>query len=120
MGGLPLIILISFSLLFAGSEKIITGAVAGNKVHLPAIALGVGVMMIALLAFIFSASSTMIITTLLGITLMFFGVPVIVFSGFGVTLSGIILGMVLVLDSVLIFSSAIKDKPSDEKLSPVT
>ncbi|HSA75866.1 MAG TPA: hypothetical protein VLE21_06735, partial [Candidatus Nitrosocosmicus sp.] len=44
IGGLPLIILISFGLLFAGSEKIITGAVAGNKVHLPTVALGIGIM----------------------------------------------------------------------------
>jgi hypothetical protein len=30
------------------------------------------------------------------------------------------LGIVLALDSILIFSSAIREKPSDERLSPVT
>ena len=112
--------MISFGLLFAGFEKIISGTVADNKVHLPTVVLGIGIMMIVLFAFIFSASSTTTITMLLEIILLFFGVTVIVFSGFGVTIAGIFLGIVLAIDSVLIFSSAIREKPSDEKLSPVT
>ena len=111
IGGLPLIILISFGLLFTGFEKIITGALAGKKIHLPKLSLGVGIMMVALLAFIFSMISTPVVTTLLGITLTIFGVYVIVFSGLGVTIAGILLGIVLLLDSILIFSSAIRENP---------
>jgi hypothetical protein len=119
IGGFPLIILISFGLLFAGSEKIITGALSSKKAHLPTVALGVGIMMVALLAFIFSASSTLVVTTLLGIILTIFGVSVIVFSGFGATIAGILLGIIILLDSIMIFSTAIREKPSGEKLSPV-
>jgi len=153
IGGLPLIILISFGLLFAGSEKIITGAVADKKAHISTIALGVGVMIVALLAFAFSTSSTMIITLLLGIALMIFGVSriisnirnkqenenwsnkfrigigivsilfgisVIVFSGFGILIASILIGIVLLVNSVMIFTMVLGEKPSDDKLSEVT
>jgi len=153
IGGLPLIILISFGLLFAGSEKIITGAVAAKKAHISTIGLGVGVMVVALLAFVFSTSSTMIITLLLGIALIIFGVSriisnfrtmqknenwsnkfrigigivsilfgisVIVFSGFGILIASILIGIVLAVNSVLIFTSVLREKPSDDKLSEET
>jgi len=153
IGGLPLIILISFGLMFAGSEKIITGAVADKKAHFSTIALGVGVMIVAILAFIFSTSSTQIITFLLGIALMIFGlsrivsnlrndqknenwtnkfrigigiisilfgISVIVFSGFGILIASILIGIVLLINSILIFTSVLREKPSDDKLSEVT
>ena len=147
IGGLPLIILISFGLLFTGSEKIITGAVAEKKAQVSTIALGVGIMIVALLAFVFSTSSTLIITILLGIALMIFGasriisnirnrqhnvnwsnkfriglgiisimfgVSVIVFSGFGILIASILIGVVLLVNSILIFASILKEKPKDD------
>ena len=104
-------------------------------------------MIVALLAFVFSTSSTLIITILLGIALMIFGasriiinirnrqhnvnwsnkfriglgiisimfgVSVIVFSGFGILIASILIGVVLLVNSILIFASILKEKPKDD------